>query len=46
MGGSFYNLFQEEQVKVKELIVKPEKGMSFQNTLKEMKYGWLARGHA
>ena len=28
--GSFYNLFDSEEVKVKELIVSPKKGMSFQ----------------
>ena len=28
--GSFYNLFDSEEVKVKELIINPKKGMSFQ----------------
>jgi cytidyltransferase-like protein len=28
--GKFYNLFQSDNVKVKELIVKPHNGMSFQ----------------
>lgn len=28
--GSFYNLFDSKEVKVKELIVEPKKGMSFQ----------------
>ena len=28
--GSFYNLFDSEEIKVKELIVSPKKGMSFQ----------------
>ena len=28
--GSFYNLFDSEEVKVKELIISPKKGMSFQ----------------
>ncbi len=28
--GSFYNLFDSDEVKVKELIVSPKKGMSFQ----------------
>jgi D-beta-D-heptose 7-phosphate kinase/D-beta-D-heptose 1-phosphate adenosyltransferase len=37
--GSFSNLFEQKQVKVKELIINPGKGTSFQNTLKEMKYG-------
>ena len=29
LWGEFYNLFEEDQVKVKELIVHPEKGMSY-----------------
>ena len=28
--GSFYNLFDSQDVKVKELIVEPKKGMSYQ----------------
>ena len=28
--GKFYNLFQDDRVKVKELILEPGKGMSFQ----------------
>lgn len=28
--GSFYNLFDSKDVKVKELVIKPKKGMSFQ----------------
>ena len=34
LWGSFYNLFEEDQVKVKELIVDPGKGMSFQKHFK------------
>ena len=30
LWGSFYNLFETDHVKVKELIVEPGKGMSFQ----------------
>ena len=32
--GSFYNLFEDGDVKVKELIVDPGKSMSFQKHLK------------
>ena len=28
--GSFFNLFSEKEIKVKELIINPKKGMSFQ----------------
>ena len=31
--GAFYNLFEADDVKVKELIVDPGKGMSFQNNI-------------
>ena len=30
LWGSFYNLFEDDEVKVKELIISPGKGMSFQ----------------
>ena len=38
--GSFYNLFEGEGVKVKELIVDPGKGMSFQKHFKRHEI-WL-----
>ncbi len=38
--GSFFNLFDSKDVKVKELIVKPNKGMSFQRH-KERNEIWL-----
>ena len=38
--GSFFNLFEEAQVKVKELIVNPGKGMSFQKHYKRNEI-WL-----
>ncbi len=38
--GSFYNLFEQDQVKVKELIVAPGKGMSFQKHFKRSEI-WL-----
>ena len=34
LWGSFYNLFEDKNVKVKELIVMPGKGMSFQRHFK------------
>ena len=42
--GSFYNLFEEEQVKVKELIVKPGKGMSFQKHFKRSEIWMVSKG--
>lgn len=38
--GCFYNLFEKEHVKVKELIVHPGKGMSFQRHFKRNEI-WL-----
>ena len=38
--GAFYNLFESEGVKVKELIVDPGKGMSFQKHFKRSEI-WL-----
>ena len=40
LWGSFFNLFEEEDVKVKELIVKPNEGMSFQRHFKRHE-SWL-----
>ena len=40
LWGSFYNLFEEENVKVKELIVDSGKGMSFQKHFKRSEI-WL-----
>jgi len=42
--GNFYNLYLEKNIKVKELIIKPNKGMSFQRHFLEMKFGLLVRG--
>ncbi len=39
-GGLFIILFEDEQVKVKELIVDPGKGMSFQKHFKRNEI-WL-----
>ena len=44
LWGSFYNLFEEEQVKVKELIVKPGKGMSFQKHFKRHEIWLVSKG--
>jgi len=44
LWGSFYNLFEEEQVKVKELIVKPKKGMSFQKHFKRHEIWMVSKG--
>ena len=42
--GSFYNLFEEAHVKVKELIVAPGKGMSFQKHFKRSEIWMVSRG--
>ena len=44
LWGSFYNLFEEEQVKVKELIVDPGKGMSFQRHFKRHEIWMVSKG--
>jgi cytidyltransferase-like protein len=42
--GSFYNLFEDYQVKVKELIVHPGKGMSFQKHFKRHEIWMVSKG--
>jgi cytidyltransferase-like protein len=44
LWGSFYNLFEEEQVKVKELIVHSGKGMSFQKHFKRHEIWMVSKG--
>ena len=44
LWGSFYNLFEEQQVKVKELIVDPGKGMSFQKHFKRSEIWMVSKG--
>jgi cytidyltransferase-like protein len=44
LWGSFYNLFEEDQIKVKELIVHPGKGMSFQKHFKRHEIWLVSRG--
>lgn len=42
--GTFYNLFDSDDVKVKELIVKPAKGMSFQRHKKRNEIWLVSKG--
>ena len=42
--GSFYNIFEEKNVKVKELIVAPGKGMSFQKHFKRSEIWMVSKG--
>lgn len=44
LWGSFYNLFEEDKVKVKELIVEPGKGMSFQRHFKRHEIWMVSKG--
>lgn len=44
LWGSFYNLFEGEDVKVKELIVDPGKGMSFQKHFKRSEIWLVSKG--
>jgi cytidyltransferase-like protein len=44
LWGSFYNLFEGKQVKVKELIVDPQKGMSFQKHFKRHEIWMVSKG--
>jgi len=44
LWGCFYNLFEEDQVKVKELIVAPGKGMSFQKHFKRSEIWMVSKG--
>ena len=42
--GKFFNLFQDEKVKVKELIVQPSKGMSFQRHHLRSEFWLISKG--
>ena len=42
--GSFYNLFEDRDVKVKELIVEPGRGMSFQRHFKRNEIWLVSKG--
>jgi len=42
--GKFYNLFEDDDVKVKELIVAPGKGMSFQKHFKRSEIWLVSKG--
>jgi len=42
--GAFYNLFESDDIKVKELIVEPGKGMSFQKHFKRSEIWLVSKG--
>ena len=42
--GKFFNLFQDDRVKVKELILEPGKGMSFQRHQKRNEIWFVSKG--
>lgn len=42
--GQFYNLFEQDQIKVKELIVSPNQGMSFQRHFKRNEIWLVSKG--
>ncbi len=42
--GSFFNLYEEQNIKVKELIVDPGKGMSFQKHFKRSEIWLVSKG--
>jgi mannose-6-phosphate isomerase-like protein (cupin superfamily) len=42
--GSYYNLFKDDDVKVKELIVSPGQGMSFQRHNKRSEIWLVSKG--
>ena len=44
LWGSFYNLFESDDVKVKELIVNPGEGMSFQKHFKRSEIWLVSKG--
>lgn len=44
LWGEFYNLYEETCVKVKELIVSPGKGMSFQRHFKRSEIWMVSKG--
>ena len=42
--GEFFNLFEDDQVKVKELIIEPKKGMSLQKHNKRSELWFVSQG--
>ena len=42
--GKFYNLFQDHRIKLKELILEPQKGMSFQRHQKRNEIWFVSKG--
>lgn len=42
--GKFYNLFQDHRIKLKELILEPKKGMSYQRHQKRNEIWFVSKG--
>ena len=42
--GKFYNLFQDHRIKLKELILEPQKGMSFQRHQQRNEIWFVSKG--
>jgi len=42
--GEFFNLFEDDQVKVKELVIEPKKGMSLQKHNKRSELWFISQG--
>ena len=42
--GKFFNLFEDNSVKLKELIIAPGKGMSFQRHFKRNEFWFISKG--
>ena len=42
--GKFYNLFTDHRIKLKELIIEPGKGMSFQRHKKRNEIWFVSKG--
>ena len=43
--GKFYNLFSDDKVKVKELIVHPNKGISYQRHNHRSEFWFISKGN-
>ena len=43
--GKFYNLYKDKNIKLKELIVYPKKGMSFQRHFKRSEIWFISKGN-
>ena len=42
--GKFFNLFEDNRIKLKELIIAPGKGMSFQRHFKRNEFWFISKG--